>query len=189
MPTPDTKVYALTVFTQGGVNDGLFLKDCKAAVAKVHKISRDDVNITVHSTDTLTAGDQTALDGVKDGHVSTTLPNYKTKKDKTVNGKTRQLIGAGFTHLTKTFSLSAESQLKIMGVFVARNEVWLTYPIVWNNIDDTDTLSLADAAAVEAFFEDATVALRSPLDTGTTLKISVTAAADHAAVDAVNDTR
>ena len=78
---------------------------------------------------------------------------------------------------------------KMTGAHEVKDDAALTYPIVWNTIDDGDTVSLADAAALDAFYLTAVGELRGHLDSGTDLKDDVRAAADAEAVDAVVDSR
>lgn len=132
-------------------------------------------------------GDQTSIDDVVANHLQWDLNEYKTKRGSEIDARTRQLIGAGFVHSSKTFSLTLASQSKLNGAHAQKAS--MTYPVVWNSIDDLDTISLADEAAFDSFYDDAFDKVREHLDSGTTLKDSVRAAADRAAVDAVTDTR
>ena len=134
----------------------------------------------------LSGGDQTILDGVVAAH-----PLKKTKVDKiaAIDARTDQLIAAGFTYSGKVFSLSSSAQDKMIGSHQVKDDPALTYPIVWNNIDDTDSTSLADSAALNGFYLTALGTVRAHLDSGTALKDAVRAAADIAAVDAVVDSR
>lgn len=117
------------------------------------------------------------------------LSDVKAAKCAAIDARTSELIAQGFTYDSKTFSLSIEAQAKMAGVQQVKDNVAVTYPIVWNNIDDTDTVSLADAAALEAFYLAGVGAYRTHADSGTALKDQVRAASTVAAVEAITDSR
>jgi hypothetical protein len=117
------------------------------------------------------------------------LANCKIAKCAAIDARSDELIVAGFVHSSKTFSLSDAAQNRIMAVHQVRDDASLDYPIVWNTIDDLDTLSLADSAAVHAFYLAALDTYRGHVDGGTSLKDQVRAASTHAAVQAITDSR
>ena len=65
----------------------------------------------------------------------------------------------------------------------------LTYPVVFNAIDDSDTTSLADEATLDAFYDAAMDQVRTHRDAGTSLKDQVRAATTVSAVNAIVDNR
>jgi hypothetical protein len=115
------------------------------------------------------------------------LEEAKAKKFAEIDSRTRELVSEGFTHAGKVCSLSVQAQLAILGLYIVRAS--LTYPISWNTKDDFDAVSLADEAAVEAFFAEAIAAIRAPLDSGTAIKTNTRAAANRDAVKAISDNR
>jgi hypothetical protein len=125
----------------------------------------------------------------KDTQDATDLPTLKQTRYAEIDARTDELIAAGFTYASKQFSLSLASQNKMMGTHQVKDDPALTYPVEWNTIDDTDSYSIADAADLDAFYLQALGTVRAHLDSGTSLKNSIRAAADTAAVDAVVDSR
>ncbi len=117
------------------------------------------------------------------------LDDAKAEKCAAIDARTDELIAAGFTYNSKTFSLSQAAQARLTGINQVRDDASVTYPIVWNTKDDTGTESLADAAAVLAFYLTALGAYRGHVDSGTSLKDQVRAASTVAAVEAITDTR
>ncbi len=142
-------------------------------------------------TDSLDATEITTLDTAvsdyKTASATRALDAHKKAKMDDIDVRTRELIVDGFTHSGKTFSLSTEAQLKISGDNGARGDI--TYPVVYGNIDDTDTISLANAPDLHAMWVAARDARYGHLKSGTDLKVTVRAAATIAAVDAVMDNR
>lgn len=67
---------------------------------------------------------------------------WKALPLKTVKKPDPEVISRGFEFAIKTFSLSIAAQMKILGAF---SSATLSYPIVWNTIDDLDTHQLDDA--------------------------------------------
>ena len=81
-------------------------------------------------------------------------------------------------------------ELAVLLTTVAPALPQMTYPILWNVMDDNDgPLSLADAAAVHALFLTALGTFRYWKDTGTALLAQVRAATTLAEVDAITDPR
>jgi hypothetical protein len=147
--------------------------------------------ITLDFTATLTAGEITTLDqAIVDHKVNTNaLVCAKAAKVAAIDARTDELIAAGFTYASKQFSLSLTAQAKMMGTHQVKDNVALIYPINWNTIDDLDVYAIANAADLEGFYLTGLGTVRARLDSGTTLKDAVRAAADQAALDAVVDTR
>jgi hypothetical protein len=127
--------------------------------------------------------------GEKDAVDAADLPSVKQSKMKTIDGRTDELISVGFTYASKQFSLSITAQAKMTGTHQVKDDPALTYPINWNTIDDNDAYSIANAADLDGFYLTGLGTIRAHLDSGTTLKDSVRAAATIAAVDAIVDSR
>jgi hypothetical protein len=125
----------------------------------------------------------------KDAVDATLLPAAQLAKCKEIDARTDELIAAGFTYDSKTFSLSQAAQSRLTGINQVRDDAAVTYPIVWNTLDDSDTLSIVDSAALLTFYLTAMGTYRTHVDSGTALKDDVRAATTIAAVDAVVDSR
>jgi len=118
-----------------------------------------------------------------------TLEQARTVKCDSIDYRTRQLIGEGFTYSGKTFSLSDAAQLKMSGLNQVRSEAAITYPVKANTIDDQDVYAIPDAATFLAFYLEGVTTLRGHVDSGTELKDQARAAATVAEVEAVVDPR
>ena len=84
-------------------------------------------------------------------------------------------------------SLSQNSQLNLLGLNSSRTE--LTYPVEYNNIDDTDVYTITDATDMHTMYLTALGTKKTHLDSGTALKDQIRAAVDEAAVQLIIDTR
>lgn len=115
------------------------------------------------------------------------LPTLKTQRYAEIDTKTEELIAKGFTYSSSVFSLSANAQITCLGLVERKDS--LTYPVDINLLDDSSKVSLADATAMQAFFDAAQAQIRTHLDNGTTLKQSIRDAADTATVNLVVDSR
>jgi len=104
--------------------------------------------------------------------------------------RTPKLIAAGtMTYVGLQFSISPTAQFNTLVMWSRRNEVGFAYPVVRANKTNTATTSLADAAAVEAFYAASETAVRAFLDEGNALKSQVNALATSAEVAAFVDPR
>jgi hypothetical protein len=115
------------------------------------------------------------------------LPGAREARYELIDRKTDELIALGFTHAGKQFSLSLPAQVKLLGTYNART--MLSYPVVWNTINDSGTHDIADAAEVETMYAAALATIRTALDGGTALKNSVRVATTLAEIAAVVDSR
>lgn len=117
------------------------------------------------------------------------LPALKTARYLEIDVRTGELISGGFLYAGLQFSLSTEAQARLMGINQVRENPAVVYPITWNNLSDTITYDLANAAEVLTFYLTAVGTYRAHVDSGTALKNQIRAAANKAAVDAVVDNR
>lgn len=115
------------------------------------------------------------------------LSGYKKLKFDEIDERTSELIDLGFVYNTKTFSLSNNAQLNLLGIDIKRNDGIL--PITFNTIDDLSEETLTTAEQVDAFFMTALGSKKAHLDSGTALKLQVRNAADKDAIDAIVDAR
>lgn len=115
------------------------------------------------------------------------IPGAKTARFTLIDEKTVEVINRGFEFESKTFSLSLSAQMKILGAYSAA--AIITYPIIWNTIDDLDIHQLDDATVLGEFYEASVNAVRAALDAGTALKDQIRNATTLAEIAAVEDTR
>ena len=128
----------------------------------------------------------------KRGDYAESLPKMKKAKCKAVDKRTNELVDNGFEFPASSgayFSLSQPSQAKILGADSARDDPAFSYPVVWNNLDDSGTISIPDSATLHGFFLTALGTVRARLDSGTTIKDQVRMAETVADVLAVVDDR
>jgi len=116
---------------------------------------------------------------------SLSLANYKELRYKEIDNKTGNLISAGFSYDSKTFSLSGNAQTNWN--VLKDDESEFTWPVDVTMLNN-DTYSLT-SANLSAFWTAAKDAVKGHLDSGRSLKKSVFDAADEATIDAVTDTR
>lgn len=139
----------------------------------------------------LTQGEIDTLDQmiVDDKSAFDVLKRPKAFRIKEIDGRTVDLIDAGFEYSSKRFSLSLAAQSSWLELHQLKDDVSLNYPVVVNTIADDGTQSLADTDDMHDFFMAGFEALRAYKDAGTTLKTSIRDASTQAEIDAVVDTR
>ena len=130
--------------------------------------------------------DDAILDGVIAAHG---LSGTKGVKIDAIDARTRELVAEGFQFSGQTFSLSASAQSTLLGLNAVRDDPALTYPIIYNNLDDTGVLSITDSTMMRNFFLTALGTCRAKIDSGTSLKEQVHAATTVAQVNAIVDNR
>jgi len=152
-----------------------------------------DGNDTVFQFESdLTAQQQAILDSVVASHDSTDIKHQKPERIRKIDQRTNQLIDQGFEFPPSSgvrFSLSMESQSKLLGMDSLRDDPLFQYPVVYNSVDDLDELSIPDSATIHSFFLIAVGTYRAHLDSGTALKAQIRAATTQAELDAVVDDR
>jgi len=129
------------------------------------------------------AGEQANIDPIVAAHE--TLPEQKTKRKIDIDVRTKSLIADGFTYDSKGFSLSIEAQANWLGI--KSLESLLTFPM--EITADNDAAYSLTSVNVDAFVSAAVAAKQGHLDSGRTLKVSIDAAADQTALDAIVDSR
>ena len=128
---------------------------------------------------------------ITDGVVSVVaLPSRKTAATKATDVKTAATIATGFELDGKVFSLSANAQNSLTGVWALR-DVPGTFPIDWPTKDGLGSTTLANQAAFEALFAAAFTVIRTNRSIGVTVKSLIAAATTVEAVEAAlaTDTR
>ncbi len=106
-----------------------------------------------------------------------------------VDAKTDELIARGFPFQGLLFSTSIEAQSRMLGMDALRNDPAMTYPIVFNSLDDEAALTISDAATVHALVLTGIGYYRAVIDSGSALKAQVRAATTVDEVLAVVDPR
>lgn len=191
------RVYSKTVDFGGVLMPGILLRDLKLAIPRAERV--DVADVVDEETELVT--DQSAkiyfqdpdLDAAEEVSLANVIaahPLVATKQAKfvAIDQKTqRQLIPAGFYWEGSVMSLSPNAQRTWLGMLVGKDLA--TYPMVVNSLDDKSTVEIGDAVEVTLFYQAAMNAVRFALDSGTTLKDQVRAAATIADVDAVVDNR
>jgi len=118
------------------------------------------------------------------------LADEKVRRAAHVDAKTDRLIAAGFAYGGQTMSLSTEAQTLYSGMKLAADASLLTYPITITPLDRTaPSISLADNAAVQAFYAAAAGAVATAKLSGSALLDQIRDAADLAALAAIVDNR
>ncbi len=121
-------------------------------------------------------------------HVATTLDEYKVARKALIDKRTYELVREGFTYDTdKVFSMSQWAQINMTTLQIDKANI--SYPKTWNTIDNLDSYDITDATDAQAFYDTAQTHKNSHLATGKTLRVSIAAAVDVAAVDAIVDAR
>lgn len=152
------------------------------------KADGDTIEVTCDPD--LDASEAAILAAALDAHAADSgLEEKKHARARLVDARTDELIAAGMSYGGQMFSLSLQSQMKMTASYVTRNDQEFTYPVVWNNIDDSNTVSLNDATDVRNFYLTALGTVRAHLDSGTALKDQIRAATTQAELDAVEDNR
>lgn len=108
-----------------------------------------------------------------------------------IDENTRAVIGKGFQHAGKVFSLSREAQIYFSNMYVARDilTVMRAFPLTVNTRDDLDTHDVADAVEATVMYTTAVGTVKAALGSGTDLKQLVRAATTQAELDAIVDAR
>lgn len=113
------------------------------------------------------------------------LATAKATKIGTVDARTGQLIGVGFTFDNTQFSLSANAQINWVGMKTL--ESLITWPLNITTITDGE-YSLSQAN-LNSFVGTAKGSVQAHLDSGRALKVQINACTTLAAVAAITDTR
>ncbi len=95
---------------------------------------------------------------------------YKTQKFEEINNKTQELIELGYIYNGLTFSLSDHAQTNILALYSTKDDGILTYPILWNTIDDLNTFEILDRETISNIYYTALATKKAHLDSGTALK-------------------
>lgn len=167
--------------------------DLSGAISGECGVTTEEDEVNIGDTIIRIYGDsilvQATLDSTVLDHTPKSLAMYKEEKADVIDKRTGELIAAGYVVAAKTFSLSKNAQLNLLGIHGSKDSPALTYPIKYNTKDDQDTHIINNSAELETFFLTALGTKKAHLDSGTVLKDSIRAAIDRAGVDAVIDNR
>jgi len=122
--------------------------------------------------------------------LSMPLEQARSYQNARIDINTPKVIAAAtFVYGGKQFSITPTAQFNTHVMWTRRNEVGFAYPVVRSTKDSLSSVSLPDAAAVEAFYTASENAVRAFLDEGNALKAQVNALATVAEVAAFVDPR
>jgi len=124
-----------------------------------------------------------------DSYLDLNLEDYKKLRYKEIDARTVELIDQGYVYKTKIFSLSSNAQTNILALDSTRDEPSLTYPIIYNTIDDNESYSIIDSTDLHNMYMTALGTKKIHLDSGTNLKNSIRDAVSEEAVDSIIDNR
>ena len=125
---------------------------------------------------------------IKDTHIPCLdLLGYKHYRIDEINERTGELIALGYSYSGLQFPLSDHAQTNLLGIYTVKE--FLTYPIEWNNINDTAVYNITDATAVTNIFLTALSTKKASLDSGTALKQQIEACTTYLEVQAITDNR
>jgi hypothetical protein len=124
---------------------------------------------------------------IKDTVKCLDLAEYKTFRNDEINERTGELIALGYSYSGFQFPLSDHAQTNLLGIYTVKE--FLTYPIEWNNINDTAVYQITDATDVSNIFLTALSTKKSSLDSGTHLKQQIEACTTYLEVQAITDNR
>ncbi len=155
---------------------------------------RADVPYPAHVKGHNVTKDHHRWDGAAWVLIDDELDQVKGQKCAQIDARTQELIGEGFTHASKQFSLSSNAQRYWSGLVTAVNAGLVVngaphFPLTVNTVDDSDTHDIADVAEVLAVYGVSVATVRGHLGSGTVIKDQVRAAADVATVEAIVDNR
>lgn len=122
--------------------------------------------------------------------VNVDLADYKALRYHEIDNKTGELVAQGFEYPASSgniFSLSQNAQINISALNQSRDE--LSYPIIYNTIDDVNEYNVIDVTDMHNMYLTALATKKASIDSGSALKAQVRAAVDRAEVDAVIDNR
>jgi len=118
-----------------------------------------------------------------------TLEEYKAARYVEIDERTGELILQGFSYGGKVFSLSQNAQINILGLNQTRNDPALTYPIIYNTIDDLDNYSIVSPEELHTMYLTALGTKKAVVDSGSNLKEAIRTAASEAEVEQIIDNR
>lgn len=154
-------------------------------------VRASDSDLTVDFDVLLTEEQESTLSGIVAELTgeSRALSSAKEVKFFAIDCRTQELIARGFSFGGKVFSLSASAQRTLLSAYSIHDGLDMTYPIVWNTIDNEDSITIENPQDFKEFYLAAFDTCRAWLESGTTLKSAVRAAASFEELEAVIDTR
>ena len=120
------------------------------------------------------------------------LEAAKCEKHGQIDGKTDAMIKAGFEFPPASgdrFELSLEAQSRMNALLTLADDPDITYPILWNTIDDSKQITIPDSDTVKLFCKTAVGYYRAAVDSGTAIKDQVRAATTISEVNGIIDNR
>lgn len=181
--------------TPQGVDEGVLTTELAAVgVTAVVLISDDeqwlDIKTNPKSDEAVLSSTRLTVNAALVAHAGPMkLSESKTRKYNRIDKRTDELIAAGYTYDSKTFSLTPTHQVRLVGLFAVRDDAALTYPVKLNTKNNNNYVELATSADIRSIYLTALATLRGHLDSGSALKDAVRDATTVAEVAAVVDNR
>lgn len=186
--------------TMNGAIDDSLLNDEINASLLVQKPTVIAVSVMMNSVQFefdvgISESDLMILDQIVAAHQGGTAPlrMAKQKKVYSIDLKTSSLLSSGdFEYPVSSglrFSMTSVAQFNTLVMYTRRNDNDFVYPVVRSTKNSASSISLPDAASVEAFYSASETAVRGILDSGNVLKIQVNAATTVEQVNAIVDNR
>jgi len=151
------------------------------------RMTQAAVDALVNPTWRLENGKAVLLSAAEEAALVPTLEENRARKIEEIKAKTAELTRS-FDHGGKTFDLTVANQIRWKALRDAVVDGLVATPTSVTADDDTE-LSLADQAAVEAFYAAGVTAILTPVNQGKVLIAAAKAAVDQASLDAVVDSR
>jgi hypothetical protein len=117
------------------------------------------------------------------------LEEARQQKLDEIERRSNEIADQGFLFQGMRFGMGLSGQTKILGLDAMRNDPFLTYPVEYNNIDETAVLYLDTPDEVHAFALTAFGEYRRVFDQGTMLKSRVRAATTLEELSGIYDPR
>lgn len=182
--------YQVTSFSAGNVLVPL-LKDQFAKSDMGNKLVSVEVEypkVDLWFENQLSPSDYHTIDTIVHSHTFT-IDDVKQMMYAKIDAKTDEIIQRGYLYEGLRFSTSIEAQARMLGVDQLRNDPLMQWPIIFNSMDDNDSISIPDADVFHMFFLTGIGYYRAAIDSGTSLKALVRAATTAEQTMAVTDPR
>jgi hypothetical protein len=106
-----------------------------------------------------------------------------------IDARTTELRESGWLYSGNYYSLTADAEAKLNAAFARRADGDFPYPFRMPTVDNASILELVNATAIDTAHKTFFTALNDLIEGGLDLKAQVVAAANTAAVLAINDPR
>lgn len=135
-----------------------------------------------------TLDDEATLDDIIEGHLGSSLDDYKYTKNENIDSTTGKLIQLGGVFENEVFSLSESAQKYWIGLKINSDCGAIVFPYKVSRKDSTRH-TLTDTAHLDGLWFTISGTVAAHLQSGADLRDLVNAATTEAEVDAVQDNR